>query len=128
MTGRSVPEWLGKTDDAMPPPRVRLRVFEAHGGVCAISGRKIMAGEAWDLDHRVPLSLGGENREANLQPVLKEPHREKTRADVAAKAKAQRIAKKRLGIEPKGKQRLPGGRGSKWKRRIDGTVIRREDA
>ena len=38
---RSVPKWIGKTDDAMPPPRVRLRIFEAYNGVFGLSGRKI---------------------------------------------------------------------------------------
>lgn len=48
---RSVDEWIGKNDDAAIPPRVRLRVFEKFGGICQLSNRKIMAGEAWDLDH-----------------------------------------------------------------------------
>ncbi|MEI3853595.1 MULTISPECIES: hypothetical protein [unclassified Ensifer] len=48
----SVTEWIGKTDDEKVPPRVRLRLFEQYGGVCQLSGRKIMAGEAWDLDHK----------------------------------------------------------------------------
>ena len=36
---RSVDLWVGKTDDAKVPARVRLRVFEAYGGRCWISGR-----------------------------------------------------------------------------------------
>lgn len=41
---REVPLWVGKTPDSQVPARVRLRVFEAHGGRCWISGRKIMPG------------------------------------------------------------------------------------
>lgn len=103
---RSVELWVGKTDDAAIPPRVRLRVFEAHGGKCALSGRKIMPGDAWDLDHRVPLILGGRHAEDNLQPVLRDAHREKTKADVAMKAKADRMRAKHLGIYPKSKRPL----------------------
>lgn len=116
MTGRSVDLWVGSTPDAAIPPRVRLRVFERHGGVCALSGRKIRVGDAWDLDHRVPLIMGGRHAEDNLQPVLKDAHREKTKADVAAKAKADRIRARHLGIaKPKS-----GFRG--W-RRMNGEIV-----
>lgn len=96
---RSVKEWIGKTDDARVPPRVRLRIFERHNGVCHISGRKIMAGDAWDLDHVVALINGGEHRESNLAPALKQAHRGKTARDIAQKAKSERIRKRAAGIQ-----------------------------
>jgi 5-methylcytosine-specific restriction protein A len=65
---RSVPEWIGKTDDTPPPPRVRLRVFEAHNGKCHLTGRKIGPADQWDVDHVLALANGGENRESNLAP------------------------------------------------------------
>lgn len=121
-----MPEWIGATDDARIPPRVRLRVFERFGGVCQLTDRKIMPGDEWDCDHAVALINGGEHRESNLQPVLRAAHRRKTADDVAAKAKADRVRKKHLGLHnPKSK--LPGSRGSKFKRRIDGTVERRPE-
>ena len=43
MTGRAVPEWIGATPDTKVPERVRLRVFNAYGGVCYLSKRKIRA-------------------------------------------------------------------------------------
>ena len=122
---RATPEWIAKTDDAAIPPRVRLRVFEAHGGVCAISGRKIMPGDAWQVDHIIALANGGQHREANLQPVLDAPHKAKTREDVAVKAKIASVRKKHLGIETK-RATLPGSKSSRWKKRIDGTVVPRE--
>jgi 5-methylcytosine-specific restriction protein A len=122
---RSVPEWIGKTDDTPAPPRVRLRVFEAYGGKCHISGRKIEAGDKWDLDHIIALANGGENRESNLAPALKAEHQKKTRADVAQKAKDRRVRQKHIGIH-KPKSTLPGGRGSKFKRKIGGGVVLRE--
>lgn len=124
MTGRTVPEWRGKNPDSAIPPRVRLRVFEAHGGVCALTGQKIRPGDEWDLDHKTALANGGEHRETNLHPVLRTAHREKTKADVALKAKADRVRKKHLGIA-KPKAALPGSRQSKWKRKVNGTVVPR---
>lgn len=105
---RSVPIWTGKTDDSAIPARVRLRVFEAFGGRCALSGRKIMPGDEWQLDHRIPLAMGGEHSEANLQPVLATAHRLKTKADVADIAKARRVKLKHVGAWPKPKRRLQG--------------------
>lgn len=95
---RSVPLWIGKTDDAPIPPRVKLRVFERHNGICHLTGRKIMAGEAWDCDHIIALANGGTHSEDNLAPALREPHKEKTKADVREKAKVASIRKKHLGI------------------------------
>lgn len=100
---RSVEEWIGKNDDAAIPPRVRLRVFEKFGGICQLSNRKIMSGEAWDLDHIKALWRGGEHRESNLHPVLKQPHREKSAEEQSVQAKCDRIRKKHLGIYPKSK-------------------------
>ncbi len=94
---RRVDEWIGKNDDAMPPPRVRLRIFDAHGGMCHISKRKIRAGELWDLDHVIALCNGGENRESNLAPALKDKHREKTADDVKQRAKDDRVRAKHNG-------------------------------
>ena len=45
--------------DDLPPPSVRLRIFEQHGGRCRLTGKKILAGDKWDLDHIIPLADGG---------------------------------------------------------------------
>ena len=113
---RSVPEWIGATPDTAIPMRVKLRIFERHGGVCHLSGRKIAAGEAWDCDHVKALINGGENRESNLAPALKAPHRAKTKADVAEKSRIARKRAKHLGIWPKGR-----GFGN-LTRKMDGSV------
>lgn len=104
---RSVPEWIGKSPDAAIPPRVRARVFDRYEGKCYLSGRKIQAGDQWDCDHVLALCNGGENRESNLAPVLRDKHREKTAEDVAEKAKVARMRAKHLGIYPKSKTRWP---------------------
>lgn len=98
---RAVPEWVGASPDSTPPPRVRLRIFDRDGGVCHISGRKIRAGEAWQLDHKIALCNGGLNVESNLAPALTAPHKAKTAQDVAEKAIIYRKRAKHLGIAPK---------------------------
>lgn len=105
---RTVPEWIGKTPDTKVPPRVRLRIFERDGGRCHISGRKIAAGEPWELEHKVALCNGGEHRETNLAPALKDKHREKTREDLAEKAVIYRKASKHAGIRAPSQIRSAG--------------------
>lgn len=122
MTGRSVPEWIGATPDTPVPPRVRLRVFEAHGGVCHLSGRKIRPGEPWDCDHVKALTNDGENRESNLAPALRDKHRAKTAEDVAEKAKVYRKRARHLGVKSRKGRSLTH---PKLKRRFDGTVVAR---
>lgn len=126
MAGRKTTEWIGKTPDSAVPPRVRLRIFEAYGGRCAMSGRRIGLGVEWHLDHKTPLADGGEHRETNLQPVIAEEHRKKTSAEATARAKARRLRKKDAGIKTS-KRRLPGSRGSEWKQKIGGKWVRREE-
>lgn len=122
---RKVPTWAGKTDDTPAPPRVRLRIFDAYGGVCQLTGRKIMPGDEWDLDHKTALINGGSNDEENLWPVLREAHREKTAADVAQKSKERRIRSKHIGLH-KPKAILQGSRASPWKKLLSGQVVRRD--
>lgn len=94
---RKTDEWIGKTDDAKIPPRVKVRVFERHGGRCHISGRLIRAGEVWECDHIVALCNGGKHQESNLAPALSAPHKAKTAEDVAEKATVYRKRAKHIG-------------------------------
>jgi 5-methylcytosine-specific restriction enzyme A len=95
---REVPEWIGKTPDSKAPPRVRLRVFERFHGVCYLSGRKIMPGDKWQIEHPHALINGGENRESNMAPALVEPHKVKTAQDMAQKSKDYRVRAKHSGV------------------------------
>lgn len=95
---REVPEWIGKTDDSRPPPRVRVRVFEKHGGICYLTSRVIRAGDKWELEHIIAIINGGENRESNLAPALVAPHKIKSAEDMRQKSKNYRVRAKHLGI------------------------------
>lgn len=105
---RSVPLWAGKTDDEAIPKRVRLRVFERHGGRCHISGRRITPSDQWDCDHVIALVNGGRHSEDNLAPALRDPHREKTAEDVKVKSKTARVRAKHLGLWPASKRKIAG--------------------
>jgi 5-methylcytosine-specific restriction endonuclease McrA len=95
---RSVNEWVAKHDDQKVPPRVRQRVFDQHGGICHLTGRKIQPGEKWELEHIRALILGGQHRESNLAPALSEAHKIKTATEMKVKAKTDAVRKKHLGI------------------------------
>lgn len=125
MTGRTVPEWIGKTPDTAIPARVRARVFDRAGGVCHISGRKIQAGEEWHCDHIKPLADGGEHREGNLAPALGSEHRRKTSAENAQRAVERRKREKHLGIKRPVRNPLPGSKASGWRKKINGEVVPR---
>lgn len=120
---RSVPEWCGSSPDAKVPPRVRVRIFEKHGGRCYLSGRKINAGDKWELEHIKALCNGGEHREGNMAPALIAPHKVKTKADRAEKKKVDAIRKRHLGIRTPSK--FSCSRGSKFKKKISGEVVLR---
>ena len=98
--GRSVKEWIGATPDTPVPPHVTLRVLRRQENKCASTGIIIADGQPTDTDHRIRLEDGGENRESNLQVVLRLFHEIKTQVERKRAAKADRIAKKAHGLEP----------------------------
>ncbi len=113
---RTVPEWIGETPETAVPLRVKIRVFDAHGGRCHWSGKKIAAGDRWDVDHIRALINGGENRESNLAPILREKHKEKTARDIDEKAKVARLRAKHLGLWPKSHFQIPRRTRPHWAR------------
>ncbi len=119
---RSVPEWIGKTDDEPVPERVRVRVFLNFGGLCRECGVKII-GKRWVCDHRKALINGGQNRESNLGPIHEACDKTKTASDVAEKSITYRKRKKHLGV--KKRSYFPGSKDSGWKKKINGEVVRR---
>jgi 5-methylcytosine-specific restriction enzyme A len=114
---RTVKEWVGKTDDSMPPRACKLRIIARQDGKCAINGRPFTAKEKPEFD--------GKNRESNLQAIHAEPHKRKTATEAAVRAKVNANAAKRLGLRKSKWKPMPGSKASKWKKRMDGTVVRR---
>lgn len=89
---RSVPEWIGKTDDSMPTQKVFLRLYSDQAGICACGCKKVMNLNRDQIvrDHRIPLKDGGANRESNLQLMFAECHRPKTSEENSARAVGDR--------------------------------------
>lgn len=107
---RSVPEWIGRTDDTAAPPRVRARVFERCNGRCHRCGRKINAGEKWTLEHLIAIINGGRNAESNLSVTCDWCLPVKNAEDVAIKAKSAKVRQAHIGIRPAPKMRGQGFR------------------
>lgn len=104
----------------------RLAVFESHGGKCHLCGEKIDGTkERWDLEHLIPLAIGGEDIESNVAPAHVSCHKVKTVVDAGNIAKANRIRAKHQGAHVS-KHPLPGGRNSKLKRKVGGGVVPRD--
>lgn len=120
---RAVPEWIGKTDDAAIPPRVQDRVALKVQDCCRTCGRRVGGKLRGEIDHVIPLILGGQHRETNLQLLCHECHGAKTKLDVKIKAKVARIRKKNLGI--KKPSRFPGAKNSKFKMKVGGGAVLR---
>lgn len=120
---RELPEWIGANDDQAIPARVKIRVFDAFGGRCAVCSLQIAGKLRPAYDHAVSLINGGENRETNLQLLCVPCHAIKTKTDVAEKSVTARKRSKHIGL--KKPSRFPGSRDSGWKKKMDGSVVRR---
>ena len=103
----------------------RAAIFEAHDGKCHICGQRIDGTrEAWEMEQIVPYELTRDDSDDNLAPAHVACHRGKTCSDKAAIAKARRVSAKHKGAL-QSTNPLRGGRGSRLKRKIDGTVVDR---
>lgn len=92
---------VGTTKRKALTPTQRLRLFEAHKGLCGICGAQIRAGEPWIDEHIIPLGLGGSNDTENRAPAHVQCAQSKThgsQGDVSRIAKAKRQKMKSLGI------------------------------
>lgn len=103
----------------------KLKMFLRHEGKCCICGEKIDGvHQAWD-EHINPLWLSGDNSAENRAPAHEKCARAKTKAEATQRAAGRSKAEKHMGARtPKGAP-MPGSRKSPWKRKMDGTVVRR---
>ena len=75
-------------------------------------------------DSLEPLALGGTNEPENLSAAHVDCHAGKSRAEIKIVRKADRQMKAAVGIKTS-RNPLPGSKRSKWKRKMDGTLVRR---
>lgn len=107
-------------------PRERLDIFTRHEGRCYLCGEKLQVGDLWDVEHVIPLEMGGDEAKGsdNLKPAHRACHRVKTTTDAWNLAKAKRREAKHKGAAVS-RNPLPGGRRSALKRKISGEVVPR---
>jgi 5-methylcytosine-specific restriction endonuclease McrA len=119
---------VGTTKRKRLSPRERLSIWEAHRGHCCLCRRPIDgAREAWIIEHIIALELGGPDTYDNMGPAHKGCADTKTggkSGDHARAAKAKRQKRKHLGIGGS-KNPMPGGRKSKLKKKMNGSVVLR---
>lgn len=108
-------------------PRRRLALFEAHRGICHLCGERIDGTrEPWEVEHLIPIAMGGEDDEANCAPAHVACHKAKTATDKGQIAKANRVRAKHNGAH-RPKAIIAGSKRTKWKRKISGETVRRDD-
>ena len=118
------------TDVATTPRKAmsasrRLRIWEAHKGVCILCGLKIDGvREPWIVEHPRALALGGHDTDENAAPAHERCRRIKDKDDVARIAKAKRVKSKFIDRR-QSRNPMPGSKASKWKRRMNGEVVLR---
>lgn len=93
--------------------------------MCHLCSLKVVPGEDWDVSHDIPLEAGGKDDETNWFVAHRKCHRVHTSTvDMPLIAKVKRVHQRHIGAK-QSRSPLPGGRNSKWKKKMDGTVIKR---
>lgn len=91
---------VGTTKRRPMTPARRLRIWEAHKGICCLCSLPIDgAREPWIVEHLICLGLGAKDEDANCAPAHETCRRDKDKLDVAAIAKAKRVKQRHLGIK-----------------------------
>ena len=102
----------------------KLQMFVKSKGVCCICGGQINGvKETWD-EHVNPLWLAGDNSAPNRAPAHAKCARAKTAAEATERASIRRKAEKHFGAH-RSANPMPCGRKSKWKKKMDGSVVPR---
>ena len=104
------------------PNKVKFAAFERAKGRCEKCGSILMPGR-FRYDHVVPDYMGGKPDLANCQAICVACDKPKTAKDQGEIAKVKRIITKRAGI--KKPSRFSCGRDSKWRKKVDGSVVPR---
>lgn len=96
----------------------REKIISAQDGLCK---RPHCGEQATDVDHIIPLWMGGTNGDGNLEGLCPNCHAVKTKAEASARGKVKRIEKRTEGrMKPK---RPIQSRGfGNLTRKFDGTV------
>jgi 5-methylcytosine-specific restriction protein A len=107
--------------------KTKLAAWERSGGNCENCGVKIYAGMGPEYDHAIRCELGGTNDLDNCRVLCRNCHGAKTYGrDIPEAAKGKRLRKSRAGIDKPRSRPMPGTKASGLRKRMNGTVERRE--
>lgn len=106
--------------------KARVQLFADHKGLCHICKEKIDGvRERWEVEHIIPLELGGADDPSNWAPAHVSCHKAKTKQDAADIGRARRVYARHIGAKAPSRTPMPFGRGSKLKKKINGEVVPR---
>lgn len=114
--------------------KTRRDALRRADGACEASGPRYSLAEGTrcnaplsygvEFDHDVPNELGGDNSLENCRAICIRCHKAKTRLDIGSIRKADRARDKATGAK-QSRNPVPGSRNTKWRKRMDGSVERR---
>jgi 5-methylcytosine-specific restriction endonuclease McrA len=117
---------VGTTQRRKLTPRQRLAIWERARGICVLCEQPIDGvRDRWIIEHIRALELGGPDGPGNMGPAHEFCGLRKTQDDHRRTAKAKRQKIQHLGAA-QSKRPMPCGRQSRWKKRLDGTIVPRE--
>ena len=98
---------VGTTKRRPMTPARRLRIWEAHKGICVTCKLPIKAGDKWFIEHIRALELGGEDTDENCGPAHTITCKAvKDAEDHSRAAKAKRAKMRQIGIKDEGKPKI----------------------
>lgn len=104
----------------------RREIHLRANGHCEGCGAMLKPGEG-EYDHRIAQGYGGENVVENGQLLCRVCHKAKTARDKAITEKTKRRRDKHTGVYVKHSHPLPGTKASGVRKKMNGTIERRED-
>jgi 5-methylcytosine-specific restriction endonuclease McrA len=120
---------VGTTPRKKLTPRQRLAIWERDKGICCLCSHPIDGvRQKWIVEHLRALELGGTDTDDNMGVAHVACADGKTHGksgDHSMAAKAKRQKRRHIGIKET-KNPLPGGKGSKWKKKVGGGVVPRD--
>ena len=109
-------------------PSQKAEILERQAWTCGCGKGCDLRGQAVEYDHMLPLALGGADTLENMQALLVDHHKAKTRDDIKRIRKADRQKKYHETGRSRARRGPPlQGRGfdKRFTRRMDGTVEKR---
>jgi 5-methylcytosine-specific restriction protein A len=107
------------------PKGIKVAAFQRSKGRCERCTALLYPGK-FEYDHRLADTFGGEPTLDNCMVLCIACHDAKTySSDIPAAAKSNRVRAKHIGAKSPSRTPLPFGRASKFKRKLDGSIVPR---